>query len=391
MQLTRCALVAALIMPAPAPAPAAADTHAGTAAAGTWSQDGYGAGHTFYNPGESVINSSTVRQLRTRWTVTPRAAADSCPLAPVAPLVAGDRMIVLEPAGNQVAAYDARTGRRLWSSSIGQLEATALAVSGDTVIVSDVACSSQSSDDSNVIALDSATGVLRWDSLWAYTTDQFVVSGGTVVTSGHCDLCAGDDAHQVAGWRVADGRLLWSRSGVVLAGPVATRDGLVLTSATARELTSVAEAASGRVRWSTGIRYEASAADPVRPQVYVTGKAGLRALDRARGRTLWTVRGETGELATDGRRVFVASAGRVNAYDTARGRLLWTRALRTPSHPVRAGGLLYVTSGRALLVLAPTTGATVRSFGSATDHVVVAGGRLLVTNGRTVKAFTPAG
>ncbi len=298
-------------------------------------------------------------------------------------------MVVLEPSGNQVAAFDTRTGAQLWSSQVGQLEATGLAMAGDTVVVSDVACSSPSGDDSNVIALDARTGALRWDSLWAYTTDLFVVSGPTVVTSGHCDMCVGDEAYQVAGWRLSDGQRMWSRSGVVLAGPAASRDGLVLLSSTSRELTSVAEAASGRGRWSTGIRYEVSAADPVRRQWYATGKAGLRALDQDTGRTVWTVRGETGELATDGRRVFVASAGRVNVYDAARGRLLWTRALRTPSHPVRAGGLLYVTSRRSLLVLAPTTGVTVRTFGSATDHVVAAGGRLYVTNGRTVKAFSP--
>ncbi|MFC3386740.1 outer membrane protein assembly factor BamB family protein [Couchioplanes azureus] len=389
MQLKRCArrglavataFLALGALAAPA-APAAA------APPENWTQDGYGPGHTFYNPSESVINSSTVGKLKTRWTVTPRAAVDSCPLNPVAPIVAGGRMYVLEPDGNGVGAYDTRTGTRLWSYFAGYLEATGLAVSGGTVVVTDIACYSNSSYDSNVIALDAATGTERWSSLTPWTTDTMVVDHGAVVVSGYCGTC--DDADRgVEAFRISDGASLWSRPNAVLAGPVA-RGGRVLLAHTRTPRTEAVSVTTGLDHWATGLRYTARAADPVRAQFYVSGPTGLRALAAGTGATLWTVKNEAGELATDGRRVYVASAGRFNAYDTRNGKLLWTRALKTPGHPVRAGGLLYATSGKSLMVLAPTSGRTVRSFGTATDHVVAAGGRLFVTNGRTVKAYTP--
>ena len=367
-------LAAALAVPAPAE---------------TWLQDGYGAGHTFYNPGESVVNAATVHSLKTRWVVTPAPDADSCPLDPVAPIVADGRMFVLEPAGNQVGAYDSATGRKLWTSAIGTLEATGLAVSGDAVYVTDMACGSRGNDDSNVIALDAGTGEQRWNRLWGYTTVTFVLTHGVLIASGYCDVCEESAAYQVRAWTLAGGEEVWTRTGMTLAGPVASRDGVVLLSSPSRQRTEAVRAVDGRLRWGTGLSYEAAAADPVRNQFYVMSRAGLRALGTTTGRTVWTVRNEAGELATDGRRVYVASAGRVSAYQAAQGRRSWTRVLRAPGNPVRAGGLLYVTSGRRLMILAPGSGAGVRTFGNATGHVVAAGGRLFVTNGRTIKAFAP--
>ncbi|MEV4641008.1 PQQ-binding-like beta-propeller repeat protein [Actinoplanes sp. NPDC049548] len=357
------------------------------APAENWAQDGYGSGHTFYNPGESVINSGTVKKLKTRWTVTPKAAVDGCPIDPVAPVVVAGRMYVLEPDGNGVGAYDTKTGKRLWSYFAGYLEATGLAVSGDTVVVTDIACYSNSNYDSNVIALDAATGAERWSSLTGWTTDTVVVDAGTVAVSGYCGICDGEE-HGVQAFRLSDGASLWSRPNAVLAGPVSA-GGRILLAGTTSPYTEAVSIRTGIGTWTTGLRYSASAADPGRPQFYVSGTAGLRALATTSGKTLWTVKNEAGELATDGRRVYVASAGRINAYDAVRGKLLWTRALKTPGHLVRAGGLLYATSGTALLILAPTSGTTIRTFGTATDHVVLAGGRLYVTNGRTVRTYTP--
>ncbi|WP_106124798.1 PQQ-binding-like beta-propeller repeat protein [Pseudosporangium ferrugineum] len=365
---------------------AAVTPTAAAAPAANWNQDGYGAGHTFYNPAESVINSGTVKKLKTRWTVTPKAAVDSCPLNPVAPVVADGRMFVLEPDGNGVGAYDTKTGKKLWAHFAGYLEATGLAVAGDTVVVTDIACYSNSNYDSNVIALDAATGDERWSSITGWTTDTVVVDAGTVAVSGYCGIC--DEEHGVQAFRLSDGASLWSRPNAVLAGPV-SRGGRILLAGTTSAYTEDASIKTGIGTWGTGLRYAAGAADPSLPQFYVSNSAGLRALAATSGKTLWSVKNEAGELATDGRRVYVASAGRINAYDTAKGKLLWTRALKTPGHLVRAGGLLYATSGKSLLVLAPTSGKTIRTFGTATDHVVLSAGRLYVTNGRTVRTYTP--
>ncbi|MEV4709157.1 PQQ-binding-like beta-propeller repeat protein [Actinoplanes sp. NPDC049316] len=387
MQLTRPArlglalatALAGLVLPA-SPSPAAAPPE-------NWAQDGYGPGHTSYNPTESVINSSTITKLRTRWTVTPEPATDGCAPAPVAPVVVAGRMFVLEPDGGGVGAFDTKTGKRLWTYTAGYVVATGLAVAGSTVLVTDLNCYSNSSYDSNVVALDAATGTELWNNLTPWTTGTIVVDAGAVAVSGYCGTC--DDAeYGVEAFRLSDGASLWRRPNAVLAGPVSS-GGRVLLAGTRSPYTAAVSITTGTGPWTTGLRYSASAADPARPQFYVSGAAGLRALATATGKTLWTVGNESGELATDGRRVYVASAGRINAYDTAKGRLLWTRVLKNPHHLVRAGGLLYATSGASLLVLAPTSGRTIRAFGTASEHVVVAGGRLYVTNGRTVRAYTP--
>ena len=352
-----------------------------------WAQDGYGPGYTFYNPAESVINSSTVKKLKTRWTLTPPPALDGCAPDPVAPVVVGGRMYVLEPETNGVGAYDTKTGKHLWSYSAGYVVATGLAVSGGTVVVTDINCYSNSSYDSNVIAVDAATGEELWSSLTPWTTDTVVVDAGTVAVSGYCGMC--DDAeYGVEAFRLSDGASLWSQPNAVLAGPVSA-GGRILLTGTDAAYTEAVSIKTGVGPWATGLHYAASAADPERAQFYVSGSVGLRALATTTGKTLWTVKNESGDLATDGRRVYVASAGRVNAYDTKSGKKLWTRVLASPGNLVRAGGLLYATSGTSLQILAPTSGKTIRSFGTATEHVVAAGGRLYVTNGRTVRAYTP--
>lgn len=389
MQLTRHArrgLALATLLVSTA-LPGSATPAAAAPPPANWAQDGYGPGNTSYNPAESVINSSTVGKLKTRWTVTPKSGTDGCPLAPVAPVVVGSRMFVLEPYGNGVGAYDTKTGKRLWSYTAGHVEATGLAVSGSTVVVTDVNCYSNSSYDSNVVALDAATGAERWSSLTPWTTDTVVVDAGTVAVSGFCGTCD-DAAYGVEAFRLSDGASLWTRPNAVLAGPVSA-GGRILLAGTDGDYTEAVSITTGAGPWATGLRYAASAADPVRAQYYVTGPVGLRALATASGKTLWTVKNESGDLATDGRRVYVASAGRINAYDTKTGKRLWTRVLASPGNLVRAGGLLYATSGKALLILAPTSGKTMRSFGTATEHVVAAGGRLYVTNARTVRTYTP--
>jgi outer membrane protein assembly factor BamB len=37
-----------------------------------WAQAGYAATNTSYNPSESVINSSSIAQLKARWAATPK-------------------------------------------------------------------------------------------------------------------------------------------------------------------------------------------------------------------------------------------------------------------------------------------------------------------------------
>ena len=124
----------------------------------------------------------------------------------------------------------------------------------------------------------------------------------------------------------------------------------------------------------------------------MTNTLGLSALDAKNGKLLWTVKKETGDLAADANRVYVASAGRVNAYNAKTGKLTWTRTVANPERPVRAGGLLYVTSDKgSLSIVSASSGQTAASglpYRPAYG-VMVAGGRLFTTAASTVTAYAP--
>jgi outer membrane protein assembly factor BamB len=146
---------------------------------------------------------------------------------------------------------------------------------------------------------------------------------------------------------------------------------------------------SGALGWRSGLAWSALSSTPAGDRFLVSGDTGFSAIDARSGRVGWSVRSSAARLSCDGRRVFAAGPG-LAAYGVSDGRRLWRRALAEPGKPVRAGGLLYATDGRALAILSPVTGESVasgRRYGAAVDHVVVAGGRLFTTDASSIRAF----
>jgi outer membrane protein assembly factor BamB len=352
-----------------------------------WTQDGYGPGNTGYNPAESVVNAGTVGALKLRWTVKPGAGEPGCRPAPIGPLVLGGRMFVLDRG--TVGAYDVATGKLLWRGSEPYVEAAGLAIVDGRLLVTEVNCFSNSDYDTNVVALDPQTGKLLWDEIQSWSIETYAGDAGVFVVSGFCGIC--DDArYGTVAFRVADGKRLWTSENAVLSGPVAF-GGKVMLNDTLRQESTVVDIRTGLTVWG-GYPFSARAANPAGTHLYLTNAVGLSAVNATTAKSLWRVRGESGDLAADGRRVYVASAGRVNAYHATTGKLEWTRAVLTPKRPIRAGGLLHVQSKKSLVVLSPVTGKPVtpgKPFGTMTDHPVVSGGRLFVTDGLTVRSYTP--
>jgi outer membrane protein assembly factor BamB len=81
---------------------------------------------------------------------------------PVAPLVVNGRVYMLDSGG--VAAYNARTGVRLWLNTSFSVITANLVIVGGLVLVSDTSCYSTSNYDGHVTALNAATGVEQWRS-----------------------------------------------------------------------------------------------------------------------------------------------------------------------------------------------------------------------------------
>jgi outer membrane protein assembly factor BamB len=286
------------------------------------------------------------------------------------------RVFVLD--GDGVAALDAKTGRRLWDNMSFSFISADLIVVGGLLLVTDTNCYSNSNYDGHVTALDVRTGVARWRSTGNWMVDTIVADAGMVVTSGYCGTC--DDFERgVIGIRASDGAQMWSYDNVVLAGPVSAGARVVLTG-TNGQPDFVASIKTGAPLYYPGSGWRPTAASPAGDRFYATNTLGLNALDAKNGKVVWTVKKESGDLAADNNRVYVASAGRINAYHPKTGKLIWARAIADPGRLVRAGGLLYVTSGSGTLaILSPTNGKTLSS-GSAygpTHGVVVAGGQIV--------------
>ena len=352
-----------------------------------WAQPGYGPGRNFYNPKESVVNSGTIKKTKFRWSFSRQDGSPGCAPGPQAPLVVDGRVFVLD--GDGVAALDAKTGKRLWEDLSFSVITADLVVVGDLLLVTDTSCYSNSNYDGYVTALDVRTGATRWRTTGSWMVDTIVADAGVVVTSGYCGTCD-EFEHGVIGIRATDGAVLWSHDNTILAGPVSA-GGRVVLHGTEGYPSFVASIKTGAPLYDSG-GWRPIAANPAGDRFYAAGPVGLTALDAKNGKTVWTVKKENGALAADANRVYVASAGRVNAYHPKTGKLLWTRATADPEHLVRAGGLLYVTSGSGTLaILSPTNGKTAapgNAYGS-TDGVVVAGGRIFAGGGGTLRTYAP--
>lgn len=374
------AVLAALVCLTAVPAQAASSPPA-------WTQDGYGPGNTGYNPAESVVNATTINQLKLRWTARPGPGADGCQPAAVGPMILDGRMFVLD--SGKIGAYDVRTGKRLWLYSAPYFDGAGLAIVDGLVLGTEVNCFSQSDYDTNVVAVDPRTGKEVWNQLQSWSIDSYVGDAGVFVVSGYCGVCEDARTATVA-FRVSDGKRLWTSETTLLAGPVSGGGRIMLR--TVGQTSLVVDIRTGKPIWGAGNAWSVRAANPAGSHFYLSDAGGLSAVRAADAQALWRVRGEAGDLASDGRRVYVASANRVNAYHAITGKLEWTRAMLTPKRPIRAGGLLYVRSKMSLVILSPATGQPVASglpFGTMTDHVVVAGGRLFATSGRNVRAYAP--
>jgi outer membrane protein assembly factor BamB len=355
----------------------AAPAHAATSPA--WDHPGYDAEDSYYNPGESTINASTIGVLTRRWSVPLRARDGAC-TGPSAPVVAGGRLFATDDLG--ISAYQAAGGAPIWRFGWDDPDDSStprLAVAGSRLIAANGDCHSNSDPDGTITALDAATGQVRWHVRTDIPIVTVAVDKDVVVVSGESP----SDEQATIAFRTTDGRRLWSKTDYSSSG-VSANGTLLLTHSS----TTVAVAiTTGAVQWTKPQIWYAQCATPASDRFIVNAGTGLASIDASTGALLWTAPGEAGELiATDGRRVYRASDQAVEALDARSGRRSWSRQLPAEAQqPVRAGGLLY-TGGP---VLNAATG-TVASPGTAfTGQQIVTGGRLYAVTGRTLSSFTP--
>jgi outer membrane protein assembly factor BamB len=200
-----------------------------------------------------------------------------------------------------------------------------------------------------------------------------------------------DAPQTTTGYRVTDGARLWGTTGYRLNSPVSAGGRLLLSRADNQAARAVA-ITTGRVLWNAAKPWSPQAASPAGDRFLVTtAQDGVTAVDAATGRPQWTTNHD-GALADDGRTVYLTYHRAVEAFDARTGRLLRTMPLgpRGGTHPVRAGGLLYVTvsSYHALEIISPLTGEHVGAPVIRGGPPVIVNGWLYTTDGETLHAFS---
>jgi outer membrane protein assembly factor BamB len=374
-------LLAAGVLAGPAPVRAAS--------AASWVQPGYGAGDTYYNPSESVINAASINAVRRRWTVALPEAGRRCARA-AEPVVAGGRVLVPQETG--IAAFQAGTGRLSWRFTWPDPEDEStphLAVSGGLLIVANHGCQSQSDPDGTVRALSLGSGRLVWSVRLQAPVESLVVDRGIAVVSGQSP----SDSPAVVGLGVADGTQRWQVADHSSAGVSAA--GRVLVSRVGGVGTSALSITTGTAVWTRRIAWAGQAANPAGDRFYVSDRRrAMVCVNSSNGAVVWTAARMAGPLiAADGRRVYRAVARRIEALDARTGRARWTAYLPgAAGQPVRAGGLLYATvAGRKPLAILNATDGSRASAGTRIGSIV--GGNVVVTGGWIygLKGYTLSG
>ncbi|GAB1692660.1 PQQ-binding-like beta-propeller repeat protein [Krasilnikovia sp. M28-CT-15] len=345
------------------------------AAAGDWTQQGYSPQRSHYNPDEPAINARTINRVRLRWSVQLKSNAESCFwVSP--PVVTGGRVFVNGEGG--VSAYVAGTGRRLWHRPRGLTDIQHLAVVGSVLLASGANYCEPGDGAGELVAVDAATGRLRWRWVNDARVDTMLVDRGLVVIPG---------ATGARALRVSDGRLRWTKAGF---RSWAVAGGGRLLGSSGRLLKAV-DVTTGRTLWSRAVSWRPQAANPAGDRFYaIDGSGTLICVRAANGAVVWRARSDDDDyhLATDGRRVYRTIIQGVEALDARTGRSLWQVQLHGPTgQPVRAGGLVYapVDGGEAVGILHAATGrvaSTAERFGSREGaDIVVSGGRVYISGG----------
>ncbi|NMO53851.1 PQQ-binding-like beta-propeller repeat protein [Actinoplanes sp. TBRC 11911] len=344
-----------------------------SAATPGWDHPGYDAEDSYYNPHESSINAATVGSLTRRWSVPLRRFDETCG-GPGALLLAAGRVVASD--GRGISAYGMIDGKPAWHFDWDDpmdAPTPVLGVSGGTLIAGHGECNSQSDPNGHLVALDLATGKVRWRVDNGVPVVSFTVDKGMVVMSGESP----SDELGTFAYRVSDGRLAWQKPGYAASSPSA--DGRILM--TKAHTVSAVDVVTGAVAWTKRTVWVAEAATPSADRFVVSDGTALSVISAKNGALLWTAKGkQTTFVATDGRRVYRSAGFVVEALNIRNGKHLWQRRLGTESiQPIRAGGLVY-TGGPIL----NAANGDIVSLGAAIADakILVAAGRVFMVNDR---------
>jgi outer membrane protein assembly factor BamB len=370
--------------------PAVADPPPFWSVTPAWTHDGYGPGNGGFNPGESRLVPGRVGKLEQQWSIA--ATGRQVCARQAAPVTDGGAIFL--PGRENIGAFDADTGDKIWSYPYADpmdMRTPLPAVYSGTLLVATSGCQSVSDPNGELLALDAATGKLRWKARTEAPDETLTVDAGVAVV-------AGDNAGWMAttAFNVATGRQLWERPQTMPAAGVSARGTLLLTGydTAFRPGGAVAvDISTGKVRWQTTRAWSVRAADDTGRFMLVDDTTGtLLKVNATSGKIAWTKRGLGGPLAVDRGQIYVASATDLVSVTAGSGRETWRRAgAASMLRPVVAGGVVYTVSPTNRLetfnaMSGHRLGFTARN--NPVDHPVVNDGWLYLTDGSQLRGYT---
>ena len=248
----------------------------------SWPLYGYDKAHTRFFPAPESVHAP----FRRVWV------HDSYSLLEFPPVIYGERIFQLSDDA-VLNALDKRTGRVLWSRRLGQLSASAPAVTFNTVYVT-ILSSGHRHDPGRVIALNSANGAVRWwRALPAPSESSPLIDRGRVFFGSQSGL--------VYALNDATGAVLWTyqAGGAVKASPTLS-DGVLYFGDYSGHLQAVSEqtghrlwiSASEGALFGSGTFYSTAAV--IYGRVFLGNTDGrIYAFDAATGKLDWAV--QTGD------------------------------------------------------------------------------------------------
>lgn len=169
-----------------AAAPPASPSHA---PASQWALAGADLSNSRYQPAEHILGPGNVGGLTVKWSFPTSTGSGVWATPTVA-----DGVVYAPDSGGFLYAIDAKTGRQLWADFLpslspllpaGTFARTSPAVFGDELILGDQHPSTSLSNGAHLLAVDRATGKLRWITtidphVAAYVTSSPTVFGNSV-------------------------------------------------------------------------------------------------------------------------------------------------------------------------------------------------------------------
>ena len=260
--------------------------------------------------------------LKRLWRVDIGSGSDSERKLLAQPVIAGGRVYTMDVSA-EVRAFDAATGKRLWRVSLAPdhddegILGGGLAVQGDHIFVT--------TGFAEIVALELSSGKVAWRRRVAGP-----MRAGPTVAAGR--VFAITVANERYGLDAADGRVLWTHTGITEAagfdggGSPAVDNDIVVAPYSSGEIVAL-RAQNGRVVWSDSLT-SLRRTDPVSSIAHIRGRP---VIDR-------------------GRVFAVGHSGRMVAIDLATGNRLWEQPIGGLYGPWVAGDYVYVVSTNAELI-----------------------------------------